>query len=353
MLADLNRILHPDFEFKEILARQHADNHDWEVFLLTKSDQPVRLSQSGSGLKTLFCLLANIHLRLQAKDKQISTGVFVIEELENSLHPRVQRNLYQYLRDRFTGDALVLMSTHSPIAIDFFQSDDAASLYSVSQSDGATRCRRIEAFDDTVGLLDLIGVKASDALMSNFVIWVEGPSDRVYLNHWIQLLTGGRFREGRDYAIMFYGGKLLSHLTMAPTEETEAFIKLLRINPKCSILIDSDKARSPDSINATKRRIAAESAAAGRFCWITQGREIENYLSNEFLDKAIGGKFDPGDEFTDIFNGWPERLKGMAGIKSKLELAAYAAQHAAASDFTMDWATQAAELVRQVELANA
>jgi energy-coupling factor transporter ATP-binding protein EcfA2 len=352
MLDDLNRILHPDFQFKEILARQHGDGGAWEIFLVTTAERPVRLSQSGSGLKTLFCLLANIHIKLQAKNKKITSGVFVMEELENSLHPRVQRNTYQYLREKFSGDSIVLMSTHSPIAIDFFQADSEVALYSVSQQEGATKCRLVEAFDDKLGLLDLIGAKASDALMSNFVIWVEGPSDRIYVNKWLQLGADRELREGREYSVMFYGGKLLSHLSVSSKEETDAFIKLLRINPRCAVLIDSDKAAVGDHVNATKNRIAGECYEGKRFCWITQGREIENYLSNDFLVRALADKFDAGDEYTDIFADWPERLKGKAGIKSKIELALFAAEHSTKADYVLDWQVQVGDLVRQIVAAN-
>ena len=50
-----------------------------------------------------------------------------------------------------------------------------------------------------------MGYKASDLLQSNGVVWVEGPSDRVYLTKWLSILAP-EFVEGIHYAIMYYGG---------------------------------------------------------------------------------------------------------------------------------------------------
>ena len=31
------------------------------------------------------------------------------------------------------------------------------------------------------------------------LIWVEGPSDRIYINRWIELFSEGKLEEGRDH----------------------------------------------------------------------------------------------------------------------------------------------------------
>ena len=61
-------------------------------------------------------------------------------------------------------------------------------------------------------------------MQANSVIWVEGPTDRIYLNHWIQPVDPA-LKEGLHYSIMFYGGRLLSHLT-ANDPEVDEFISL-------------------------------------------------------------------------------------------------------------------------------
>ena len=92
--------------------------------------------------------------------------------------------------------------------------------------------------------------------------------------------------EGTHYSIMFYGGRLLAHLT-ADDSEVDNFISLRRLNRNLAILIDSDKDGARNRINATKRRVRDEIDKGPGFAWITKGREIENYVSPELLAEAV------------------------------------------------------------------
>ncbi|MEZ4770015.1 MAG: hypothetical protein R2844_16480, partial [Caldilineales bacterium] len=70
--------------------------------------------------------------------------------------------------------------------------------------------------------------RASDILQANCIIWVEGPSDRIYLKHWLRTIAP-ELDEGIQFSIMFYGGRLLSHLS-ADDAEIDEFISLRKIN---------------------------------------------------------------------------------------------------------------------------
>ncbi len=355
MLRDLNALLHPQYEFKEIVVREHEQHgSQWEVHFVTPGGDVVRLSQCGSGLKTILCLLANVHLKFRARSETITDGLFLLEELENSLHPRVQRNLYQYIDEKFVGSSVCLVSTHSPVALDFFQGRADASFFHVFQESEQARCRRVDAFDDRLGILDALGVRASDALLSNFVVWVEGPTDRLYLNHMIRLLHGDALKEGRDYVVMFYGGRLLAHLTGKSEDASTELIKLTRINPKCAILIDSDKTEIGQDINTTKQRVISEFENGSRLAWVTQGREIENYLTPEFLNKQFGVGTEQLHEFSDVF----EAVRGSLGptghaVRTKIDLAAIVEKHAGSADFRLDWRAKLGEIIAAIQTANA
>jgi putative ATP-dependent endonuclease of OLD family len=352
LLTDLNEILHPQFEFTGLITRIHGDQL-WEIYLRTKRGRLVPLSQSGSGLKTVLILLSNVHLKIGARDKPIRDGVYVIEELENSLHPRVQRNIYQYLRRKFIDDCVMLISTHSPVAVDFFHADSSAAFFQVSQEEEISKCKKIEAFDDQLGVIDALGVRASDALMSNFVVWVEGPSDRTYINKLIAMSSEGELHEGREYSIMFYGGRLLSHLTVSEDEEVAELIRLLKINPKCAVIMDSDKATLRASINDTKLRIRREALAGSRMVWLTKGREIENYVTADFWAKHFPVAREDVSEYSKVFDA-VEAKKAANGqtIRSKVELAAFVDRHARESDFGLDWQERSKELVGHIRNAN-
>jgi len=148
----------------------------------------------------------------------------------------------------------------------------------------------IENSRDRTEICRDLGYYASDIMQSNCIIWVEGPSDRIYLTHWIEKQEP-QFTEGIHYSIMFYGGRLLSHLTGKPTDEIESelagFISLREMNRSAVILIDSDKDKPRRRLNKTKQRMREEFDEGPGFGWITKGREIENYLDYEILVESI------------------------------------------------------------------
>jgi hypothetical protein len=87
---------------------------------------------------------------------------------------------------------------------------------------------------------------------------------------------------------MFYGGRLAAHLTQAPdSPEISDFISLRRLNRRGVMIIDSDREKPHAPINATKRRLQEEFDLGPGHAWITEGREIENYLQDSQVADAI------------------------------------------------------------------
>jgi hypothetical protein len=88
---------------------------------------------------------------------------------------------------------------------------------------------------------------------------------------------------------MFYGGKLLAHLTVND-EALQDFIELRQLNRASAVIIDSDKTSARANITKTKRRIrdefAASSPALG-FAWVTNCYTVENYIPDDLLRRAL------------------------------------------------------------------
>lgn len=287
LLGALNTVFSPDACFTDIVC-QHHPNGLWEIYLEEQGKGRIALSQSGSGLKTTILVLCFIHLLPVLAKHPLSGFVFAFEELENNLHPALQRRLLSYIAEQsLNNDFPVFLTTHSSVAIDMFSKRDDAQIVHVTHNGRSAAAKRITTYVESAGILDDLDLRASDLLQSNGIIWVEGPSDRIYLNKWIELVSGGTLAEGIHYQCVFYGGRLLSHLSADSPDVDYDGIPLLTINRNAAIVIDSDKRNIHDKLNETKRRILYEFESFSGFSWVTSGREIENYTADSLLKKWL------------------------------------------------------------------
>ncbi|WP_292121091.1 ATP-binding protein [Mesorhizobium sp.] len=244
--------------------------HDKSTININMDGRVLPVEALGTGLHQIILMAANVIA--------VTNSVVCIEEPELHLHPELQRQFMRFLESEGTNQYFI--TTHSAHVMD---ATDAA-VFSVELKEGSTYFRRAIGRQSRRSICDDLGYRPSDLLQSNCVMWVEGPSDRLYLNRWINEKDSSLV-EGIHYSIMFYGGRLLSHLKVEDSEIDE-FIHLLPINRFPCMLIDSDKRSSHARMNDTKKRIVREFESMSAFCWVTKGKEIENYLSDETRNVA-------------------------------------------------------------------
>lgn len=133
-----------------------------------------------------------------------------------------------------------------------------------------------------------LGARPSDLMMANGVILVEGESDRIYINHWIEeycTLKGlPLLQEGVDYAVILYGGSLLKYLDIPKSDP------ILSIAHHFVIVIDRDDDFLSESgaeefvgSNQYKNRVLREATERGSSVWITDGSTIESYVNTALL----------------------------------------------------------------------
>lgn len=281
LLKGLNSITYPEIQFTRILT-QNTESNVWEIYLEDKNGVRIALSKMGSGIKTILQVLLNLIVIPKLEKKQENEYIFLFEELENNLHPSLQRRLFNFIKDfalRF--ESVFFITTHSNVVIDSFGANENAQIIHISDS----VTNNVNCSKGINRVLDDLEIKASDIFQSNGIIWVEGPSDRHYLNKWINLIAP-ELKEGLHYSIMFYGGKLLSTITFSYFESE--LIPLLKINRNSFVIIDKDRRNINEDINKTKKRINEE--LGGDKCWITSGIEIENYLTDSTINKWLNSK---------------------------------------------------------------
>lgn len=198
----------------------------------------------------------------------------LIDEPELHFHPRAQKRMIQYLNDNV--DANFVIATHSAAVLDAIDADVLQVTYDGERSNVRTITNsnlRYQAVRD-------LGHSPSELLQTRFAIWVEGPSDRIYIKHWIKKLEP-RLTEGIDYSILFYGGKILSHHSFI--DEESELVKAVSLARAFAVVMDSDRKPDKPRINATKRRVEEEIEKQGGIFWVTEGREMENYLPSDIV----------------------------------------------------------------------
>ncbi len=326
LLNALNEIFNPDSYFERITAQLDEASNKWEIYLYeARKGGWIALSQSGSGLKTIILVLINLILVPEIENARINQYIFAFEELENNLHPAIQKRLFSYLyKQAQINDVHFVFTTHSNVVIDLFSDKEDTQLLHISHNGEVATVSPVTTYGSKKTVLDDLEFKASDLLQSNGVVWVEGPSDRVYINKWIHEYSEGKLQEGIHYQCLIYGGALKSHLSAEVPDEVAKAIAILNINQNAVFFTDRDRDTATAKLKATVIRLKEEFFQhATSLFFITEGREIENYIPVSSVRSAFDlegleqiERFAKADEYISY-------LQGMTGLKSldKVQLA--------------------------------
>ena len=250
------------------------------------------LSELGTGVAQIVMLLAHLYLN---KDKEFN--VF-LDEPESNLHPTSVIRLVKIFEIDLPNHAFFI-TTHSSVLID--QINENWSVHRVSREFD----RSSEVFSCALPihkfqLLDDLGIRASQILQSNIIVWVEGPSDAIYLKKWISDRSNSDLVAGEHYSFLFYGGSNLRSHTLWDDGDSDA-VDLMCTSRYAAIFCDTDYSsrKVASSASNLKPRVTAiidrlhevANATIGKDgnlndfvkIWLTDGRETENYIPETLL----------------------------------------------------------------------
>ncbi len=286
LISQLSKMQHPIKGLEEDQRRFEQIEHDVAYLLnvdnlameiphggddiyLTIYGNRLSLSDYGTGVHELVIICSSLAI--------YQNRWVCIEEPEIHLHPELLRRFIRFLN---TTNNTYFIATHSNVLLDMEQ---GVNIYHVSFDGRESFINRRLTNDHTRTILNDLAYQASDLLQTNGIIWVEGPSDRIYIKRWLEL-QGAKHIEGIHYSIMFYGGACLANLTADDSGPSD-LIELLKINRNVIVVIDRDGTADCIELKEYKERIKNE--LGENKCWITEGREIENYLPSALIERYL------------------------------------------------------------------
>lgn len=228
-----------------------------------------RISDLGDGIQTILSILFPILLK---KDEE---HYFFIEEPETNLHSKKQVQILNLLANEFPKHQY-FFSSHSA----HFLKADNLNIFKVENDNSKIKISTLKNSVEIISLLNELGYSANDLFQSNYLIWVEGPSDVIYFEYFLSNLLPSHFKLNTHYTILMYGGKTGSFLWSKEKVEN-----ILAINRNCSLLADSDRTKKDDK--CTIEDLFNNFNSFGIHTWVTPYREIENHLDKTLLLYAI------------------------------------------------------------------
>jgi hypothetical protein len=306
-------------------------------------------------------------------NKKPSDYIFGFEELENNLHPSLLRRLFNYI-SKYSNEnnAYFFITTHSNIVIDLFGNSPKAQIVHVQKKGDYSTVTAITN-DDHKSILKDLDYRPSDLLLSNGIIWVEGPSDLIYIELLLYLFKQKNSNKDFDKfsytiqplstAIWKYAGFNDFDWDEIENDKTlqNKIVSLQKLNHNHVLVIDNDNNyddKRPsewdsfeNGIGKNKAKLIYESlkdAGADEanlktnygdskdgklFFWINDGT-FETYLDHFVSDK--------GKEFEKYFdltkpNGYLEKKRsGQDSAISKVVLASQIAKCFIKQELTLD-----------------
>jgi len=294
--------------------------------------ESINVTERGSGVGSLLLLSM-----MQAYvDLQVGEGYLLLfEEPGNFLHPAAERKMLEALRRIAETGSQVMITTHSQVFID---NRTSAEMYVTRRDSGVTTFTRIE--EDGFTAVEEIGARNSDILQSDFVIYVEGPSDVKI----IEAIAEHHIENWNEHniTIQHLGG--LGNIRHCEPN------KLKKINRNFAFLLDSDRTEPDADLKKEVSELSYRASGEGIRCHVLERREIENYFHSEAIGEVLSLSV-PEDYFTE-FCDVEDRAKELISAQHLPE-----GQEADSSDFDkikhgkqiVEWMYENGKSIEEVE----
>lgn len=251
------RILPEKIDIRKALATEievrDAHTEEW-----------VPLSERGSGVGNQFILSL---MRTYAEMNLEGEFIVLFEEPENSLHPTAIREMCRVFDKLARDGTQTILSTHSQSLINIVE--DGNIILTEKDQNGETSYEVLT--DNRYTAIEEIGARPSDILQSDFVLYVEGPTDQVIID---EIISNAGFEIPQQVTVHGAGGSNLEH----------QIDHLKELSQNCSILLDRD-ADSTEERGPQTERISDAAEKNGIPCTILDKVQIERYFDEQVIQE--------------------------------------------------------------------
>ena len=263
-----------------------TDGNKTHFLMRNTHNLEIGLSSFGSGVSEL--VLQYLHLLIYKHRRLARRGfpiLLLIDDPECHLHPALVLD-YVRLVAKETPECQFIMTSHSSVLM-----DGAREGWRLFHADRDERGRtRTVSVADTVNqraLIAALGVSPGQMALSTVVIWVEGPSDILYIRRLMaDSCPNSGLLEYRDYSFAMYGGALIKHVGFE-SHDSKVLVGLLSICSRPIVVCDRDRGFDASGTrcdaNLKEPVLALREAAQPDAVHVTPGREIENLVLPKVL----------------------------------------------------------------------
>ena len=273
-------------------------------FSVTLSDDRVKsidIQDRGAGTQNNLIIAL---FRLIADSNVEGNFIFAMEEPENSLHPKAQRQLLNVIQE-ISASTQVIVTTHSPVFID--RSKFESNILLTRTLSGNT-IAKVFAESALAEVRTDLGIRASDALLKgggNCAVLVEGKTEEDGFPVFMEMMGQSEFELG--IAIINMGGSDLI--------KTKNIIQLLKgYDIPCVVVLDRDAQKTADDLN----RMLGNELDNLRQVFCLKNGTIEDYYPPSVVAEVINQEFSPETPITEeeLDQNWSgrDRLSGYKKI---------------------------------------
>lgn len=233
-------------------------------------ENEIELSNVGAGIRSIYLL----SLLQSFQGMKSNSAIFLIEEPELYLHPSLQRKMAKIL-SLISNHSQILFTTHSPILLNEFCSSE---IRKVSMDEDLYQSQISET--SISDILDEIGYTTQDILHTDFVIFVEGQTDKEILNKII-----GKYYNIDENKITIVDTKSCNNIAFFATLR---FLNKTSLNDSYFIFRDLDTSLKEKILETLENQLVTNSITINfenltNQIFITKYSSIEGYLFSPSL----------------------------------------------------------------------